>query len=495
MRSRILVCLLAGFVGGLGGALLQEALIPYRVMKTIFGDCVPIPPTPWQENLLVLCVGGLPGMLLGAADGVLESNLRKLIRGATLGFLSGFLLGRFGFLFGNIIYNTLGGNRVNSTNLGMLDFLREVVARAFGWSLLGIGIGAGASLSTLNAKRIARGVLGGFVGGFLGGLVFDIVAISAAPFQLHGTTCFESGGPSRIIGFTAIATATGLMVGIVEELLKEAWVRVLIARNEGRDFTLLRPINILGRDERCDVPLFGDPSVGIQHAAICKEGNRYVLEDGGTPTGTLVNGQPVPPSGRVPLRDGDIIQIGTHHILFRERATASKTRPVGQEAPLSTPIQPSPLISSAICPYCGTPKDAAGRCQCTVASSDPSVPSSPSLSNAPIQQSSLPSIPQTPSISPTVGRLVGLEGAMAGQVFSLDKPNITIGREAGRDIVLSADQTVSRMHAELSFANGTWILKDSNSSNGTFVNGMRITIQPLSPGDIVQFGSSRFRFE
>jgi pSer/pThr/pTyr-binding forkhead associated (FHA) protein len=33
------------------------------------------------------------------------------------------------------------------------------------------------------------------------------------------------------------------------------------------------------------------------------------------------------------------------------------------------------------------------------------------------------------------------------------------------------------------------------SSNGTFVNNNRITQQPLSPGDLVQIGSTKFRYE
>jgi pSer/pThr/pTyr-binding forkhead associated (FHA) protein len=93
------------------------------------------------------------------------------------------------------------------------------------------------------------------------------------------------------------------------------------------------------------------------------------------------------------------------------------------------------------------------------------------------------------------GQLVALEGVLAGQVFVLAAPVLLLGREPGRDIVVPGDSTVSRTHARLSNENGTFTVQDNNSANGTFVNGVRIQIQTLAPGDIVQFGNSKFRFE
>ncbi len=82
-----------------------------------------------------------------------------------------------------------------------------------------------------------------------------------------------------------------------------------------------------------------------------------------------------------------------------------------------------------------------------------------------------------------------------GQVFSLDMPNMTIGGELGQDIVLQEDAAISRSHARIANDKGVWNIIDNNSTNGTFINGARIGSQRLHPGDIVQFGSSSFRFE
>jgi hypothetical protein len=65
----------------------------------------------------------------------------------------------------------------------------------------------------------------------------------------------------------------------------------------------------------------------------------------------------------------------------------------------------------------------------------------------------------------------------------------TIGRDAGCDLVL-ADMTVSRTHAGLRREGGGWLLSDAGSTNGTRVNGWRVTGPvPLQAGDRVTFGA------
>jgi pSer/pThr/pTyr-binding forkhead associated (FHA) protein len=56
-----------------------------------------------------------------------------------------------------------------------------------------------------------------------------------------------------------------------------------------------------------------------------------------------------------------------------------------------------------------------------------------------------------------------------------------------------ADDTVSRRHAELCFAEGRWMLRDLGSSNGTWVNGRRIVEAEVAPGDDVQLGGCALR--
>jgi hypothetical protein len=70
---------------------------------------------------------------------------------------------------------------------------------------------------------------------------------------------------------------------------------------------------------------------------------------------------------------------------------------------------------------------------------------------------------------------------------------LRIGRGDNCDLGL-ADDSVSRRHAELLYLNGTWLLRDLRSTNGTTVNGWRITAEvAVRPGDVVGFGDLTFR--
>ncbi len=70
-----------------------------------------------------------------------------------------------------------------------------------------------------------------------------------------------------------------------------------------------------------------------------------------------------------------------------------------------------------------------------------------------------------------------------------------IGRHAECDITLS-DSNVSRRHAEIHKDASGWILKDLGSTNGTLVNGTKITSpRYLSDGDVISVAGNHVRFE
>ena len=68
----------------------------------------------------------------------------------------------------------------------------------------------------------------------------------------------------------------------------------------------------------------------------------------------------------------------------------------------------------------------------------------------------------------------------------------TIGRERGCDVLI-ADESVSRVHAEIWLENGRIMLADRGSSNGTKLirggSSTAVNLEPLQPGDQVKFGS------
>jgi pSer/pThr/pTyr-binding forkhead associated (FHA) protein len=94
-------------------------------------------------------------------------------------------------------------------------------------------------------------------------------------------------------------------------------VKVEAGFRRGRELILAKPEMTIGRAESCDIGLFGDPTVERLHARIWREGNRYLLADAGTNTGTFVNDQRI--IQPVPLHSGDAIRLGNCVLRFGER--------------------------------------------------------------------------------------------------------------------------------------------------------------------------------
>ena len=72
-------------------------------------------------------------------------------------------------------------------------------------------------------------------------------------------------------------------------------------------------------------------------------------------------------------------------------------------------------------------------------------------------------------------------------VEEFEPGEIQIGRVNGNDIVLPKGN-ISKRHAKIVYANGSATLSDTNSTNGTFLNGERITSNPLSAADKIYLG-------
>lgn len=87
---------------------------------------------------------------------------------------------------------------------------------------------------------------------------------------------------------------------------------------------------------------------------------------------------------------------------------------------------------------------------------------------------------------------VGLDGTEKSYRLQTHRP-FTVGRDPGNDIILR-DPKVSRHHAEIVFERGFFVLHDLASANGTFVNGKRVRVAPLTHGAKVRMGNSYGRF-
>jgi len=89
-------------------------------------------------------------------------------------------------------------------------------------------------------------------------------------------------------------------------------------------------------------------------------------------------------------------------------------------------------------------------------------------------------------------RLVYAKGSELG-TFQLSQPFIKIGRNPTNHFHINHG-TVSREHASIQFVNSCYMIEDLGSSNGTFVNGVRVNREKLNDGDHIAFGEIAVTF-
>ncbi|MEZ4358681.1 MAG: FHA domain-containing protein [Kofleriaceae bacterium] len=92
-----------------------------------------------------------------------------------------------------------------------------------------------------------------------------------------------------------------------------------------------------------------------------------------------------------------------------------------------------------------------------------------------------------------LGWVVPLSGAQRGQLFTLS-PTSTIGNDPSCTVVLH-DRFMSGKHAEIKAENGSWVLKDLGSTNGTYVNNRRVERHELVDNDFIKFGGAMVKFK
>jgi len=109
----------------------------------------------------------------------------------------------------------------------------------------------------------------------------------------------------------------------------------------------------------------------------------------------------------------------------------------------------------------------------------------------------IPSVGQAPeelSITPDSPALIGLSEPFDGQRFSLRAGRTTMGRSANNDMTLT-EPSISATHARIIGERGNWRVLNLLSTNGTFVNGKKISESPLRHGDRIRMGRVEFVFQ
>jgi pSer/pThr/pTyr-binding forkhead associated (FHA) protein len=96
------------------------------------------------------------------------------------------------------------------------------------------------------------------------------------------------------------------------------------------------------------------------------------------------------------------------------------------------------------------------------------------------------------------GRLVVIQSQVltVGEEFGLDSRPLTVGRGTQNDVSIDGDEFASARHVRVEpRRDGVWV-SDVGSTNGTYVNGVRIDRpRKLVQGDVVRVGETELRFE
>ena len=234
----------------------------------------------------------------------------------------------------------------------------------------------------------------------------------------------------------------------------------LVCLTDGREYTIGdRPLS-LGRDASSDVVVSGH-EVSRQHAEIRRDPDGYLLIDMSV-NGTYVNGQRVGKTHR--LSRADVIRVGNDE--FRFYADARHSGP--QIIP--------PMAAESEAAVSPAPSGASQRLSDT-------------LLGVPVRNT-----PPSPTAAPLASFLFR-SGELKGKRLPIKVPVVNIGRGDYNDVVI-ADPSVSTMHAKLQRRETIWILTDLGSTNGTFVEGERLTGEvPLTPGTTLKFGDVSALFE
>lgn len=264
--------------------------------------------------LLFPLVAGLVGLGIGAADGIVCRLPRRALISGAVGFLVGFIGGFLAGFLAGLVYMPLNalavGQMGESGKFTTFGFIVQMTGRGLAWMLAGTAMGLGQGLALRSKRLLMYGFLGGIIGGLLGGLLFDPLDL-----LLLGRDK-PSAHMARMIGLGTIGAAVGVMIGVVELLARDVWLRMVEGPLAGKEFVLFKDVMTIGAGPKSEIYLFNDPQVAQRHAILRAVGDQTEIEACSSTAAVLVNQRPV---SRARLRHGDVITIGRTVFTLQKR--------------------------------------------------------------------------------------------------------------------------------------------------------------------------------
>ena len=187
-----------------------------------------------------------------------------------------------------------------------------LVARSIGWAIFGAVVGLTEGIARRSPTKAAYGAYGGFLGGLVGGSAYQWI-FEKSGFWFARENAGEIG---KAVGLLLLGLFVGGFIGLVEDLLRSAWLVFTSGRLEGQSRTVdPQRGSRIGRSDAADICILGDPNLAQQHARIVCEGGSYFVEavDGIVQHG---KGPRLGAVTRQQLQPGDIVAFGSARATF-----------------------------------------------------------------------------------------------------------------------------------------------------------------------------------
>jgi pSer/pThr/pTyr-binding forkhead associated (FHA) protein len=351
--------------------------------------------------------------------------------------------------------------------------------------------------------------------------------LQVGPHELLVTDPRRSGS-TQFVSTSDVAKIAGQFKAGAPKPATAATGGRLVCLTDGREYTIGSGPMVFGREAGCDI-VVPNKDVSRRHAEIMATPQGYVLVDSST-NGTFVNGERIEMQ-RI-LTRADVVRVGDHEFRFYADLATEKpeeTRAPREVSPLPAAQAQPPIISRT--PASPAPAQplppVAPPAPAAVAPAPPPAPAPAPVPPAapprvvpPPAQALAPEsamhrlsetmhgipvtpppnalrVPPPPKAAPgsVLATFLVRNGSLKGNRLQVKVPVVNIGRAEYNDIVIP-DESVSTMHAKLQRREEIWVLSDNGSTNGTFVDGERLSGEAvLSPGALIRFGETAVMFE
>ncbi len=276
----------------------------------------------------------------------------------------------------------------------------------------------------------------------------------------------------------------------------------LVSLTDGREYAIEGSSLVFGREAICDV-VIPQKRVSRRHAEIIVTPKGYVITDLSS-NGTFVNGERVVDQRL--LSRADVLRVGDHEFRFYADAAAqpepAAPPPAARSAAAGAKYRLSDTLHGILA--APTPSEFGAVAPAAAPAAEPGAPSPSPISSAPRPEpvpAPAPSPPRpkpaaaAPAAGGTLANLIVRKGQLKGHRFPIRVPIVNVGRAEYNDIVVP-DPSVSSAHAKIQLREGIWMVVDLDSTNGTFVDGDRISGDaPIAPGAVLRFGEISVVFE